>query len=81
MSKKIRREGSGRTKGSFSFVLLTLQQLNDKFNDKSTPVKVGRKWAEECGFANLSTARAGDLTAQTQGQTPSSTIEVKEVEL
>lgn len=80
-NKKITREGSGRTKGSFSFVLITLEQLNAKFNDQTTPVKVSRKWAQECGFANLVSGKAGELTAQVQGKTPETKIEATEVDL
>lgn len=77
----ITREGSGRTKGSFSFVLISLAQLNGKFNDTTTPIKVGRKWAQECGFANLVSGAAGELTAQVQGKTPETKVEATEVEL
>lgn len=80
-NKSVKRPGSGRTIGSFSYVLITLEQLNQKFNDKTTPIKVSRTWAQECGFPNLVSGRAGELTAQVQGKTPESKIEATEVEL
>ncbi len=67
-------KGSGRTKGAFSFVQITLAELNAKFNDQTTPIKVSRLWAQEVGFKNLVTKAAGDLTADTQGLLPSTKV-------
>ena len=78
---KTKRPGSGRTKGSFSFVMLPLQALNDKLSDKSTPVKVSRLWAQELGFQNLNSAPAASLTQSIEGQTPTTKVGVTEVEL
>lgn len=53
MSKtKITRKGSGRTKGSYSFVTVTLAELNAKFAP-DTKIVIGRKWGEVVGFKGL----------------------------
>ena len=67
---KITRKGSGRTKGSFSFVKITLADLNAKFADTTIPVVVGRKWAESCGFTGLVSNPANSTLDSIQGQTP-----------
>lgn len=65
---KIKRPGSGRTKGSFSFVVLELQQLTKKFKDPKQPIQVSRKWAESQGFDVSNTKKAGDLFEKIQGE-------------
>ena len=69
MSKKVTRKGSGRTKGSFSFVKLTLAELLAKFADKTTPIIVSRKWAEPLGFDVSETTDAKHLTGTIEGTT------------
>lgn len=69
-TKKTKRPGSGRTKGSFSFVKLTLADLQAKFNDPNQPIVIGRKWAEQCGFAIGATTSATNILESIQGQTP-----------
>ena len=71
---KITRKGSGRTKGSFSFVKITLADLNAKFADTTTPVVVGRKWAESCGFTGLVANPANSTLDSIQGQTPATHV-------
>lgn len=71
---KITRKGSGRTKGSFSFVKITLEDLNNKFADKTTPCVVSRKWAESCGFSGLISNPAGSTMESIQGQTPATHV-------
>lgn len=71
---KVTRKGSGRTKGSFSFVKITLAELNNKFNDTSTPVVVSRKWAESCGFQGLVANPANATLDSIQGQTPATHV-------
>ena len=66
---KVRRVGSGRTKGSFSFVPVTLAALNAKFADKETKVLMSRKQAQMFGFENLVTGTVGQLTESIAGQT------------
>jgi hypothetical protein len=73
---KIRRKGSGRTVGSFSFVNLTLQQLNDKFADKTTPIRVSRKFAQEMGFKDLVSKPANALVGDVEGVTPTTQASV-----
>ena len=58
---KMRRPGSGRTKGSFSFVRIPLSELNKKFADQTTPITVSRMWAQQCGFKVKSTASSKHL--------------------
>jgi hypothetical protein len=74
---KVTRKGSGRTKGSFSFVKITLAELNAKFADTSTPVVVGRKWAEGVGFGGLTAAPANQTMDSIQGQTPATKVGAK----
>ena len=71
---KVTRKGSGRTKGSFSFVKITVADLTSKFADVSTPVVVSRKWAEACGFEGLTSAPANDMLSSTQGTTPTTYV-------
>jgi hypothetical protein len=52
-NKNSTRKGSGRTKGSFSFVKIPLIELNAKIKDSATQVVVRRKWAEAQGFVGL----------------------------
>ena len=59
--KKITRKGSGRTKGSFSFVQIKLSDLTAKFPDQETLVMVGRKWAESKGFVGLTMESAAKM--------------------
>lgn len=73
--------GSGRRKGSFSFVNITLADLNAKFADQSTPIRVGRVWAETVGFKELIAKAANDLGADAQGLEPSSKVAARSTEL
>lgn len=45
-----RKSGSGRTKGSTSFVNITLAELQD-FCGKATPIPISRVWLENMGAA------------------------------
>ncbi len=47
--KKKRKVGSGRKKGSYSFLQVSLADLNDTLKDTAT-VLVSRKWAEQIGL-------------------------------
>jgi hypothetical protein len=68
--KKTKRPGSGRTKGSFSFVTVTLAELQAKFADPTQKIVIGRKWAEQCGFNIAATTSATDILGKIQGETP-----------
>jgi|TARA_Y100000310_G_C20225864_1_gene597888 hypothetical protein len=48
--KKKRKVGSGRKKGSYSFLQVSLADLNDTLKDTAT-VLVSRKWAEQIGLS------------------------------
>ena len=47
--QKKRKVGSGRKKGSYSFLQVKLSDLNDTLKDSAT-VLVSRKWAEQIGL-------------------------------
>lgn len=82
MSKKsVKRPGSGRTKGSFSFVKLTLAELKSKFADETTPIVVSRKWAEPLGFNVTGTTDAKHLSESIVGTTKVDAPIVKTKEL
>lgn len=70
----VKRKGSGRTKGSYSFVKITLADLNAKFADVTTPIVVSRKWAESCGFTGLVANPANATLDSIQGQTPATHV-------
>lgn len=78
---KVTRKGSGRTKGSFSFVKITLADLNAKFADHTTPVVVSRKWAEACAFTGLVANPANSTLASIEGQTPATHVNVAVTDL
>ena len=73
-SKTTTRKGSGRTKGSFSFVKVPLADLTAKFADVTTPVVVSRKWAESVGFAGLVSNPANSTYAAIVGTTPETKV-------
>lgn len=77
---KIKRPGSGRTTGSFSFVKVSLKDLTDKFLDPTQEIIVGRKWAEGAGFKGLSSASSTSLTESIEGKTPATKITAKVVD-
>jgi len=75
------KKGSGRTKGSFSFVKIPLKDLMAKFADPNTQVVVGRKWAEACGFDGLVSNPATTTMASIEGVTPATHVNVVVSEL
>jgi len=74
---KVRRPGSGRTKGSFSFVKLTIADIKAKFADDTTPIIVSRKWAEQVGFTNVVSKPAGATVDAIEGTTPETKVQAK----
>ena len=48
--KKTRKVGSGRKKGSYSFLQVSLASLNETLKPTAT-VLVSRKWAEQIGLS------------------------------
>lgn len=79
-AKTIKRPGSGRTKGSFSFVKLTVADLCSKFKDNAIVV-VSRKWAEANGFENLKTTNAANLFGSIEGTTAATRVAATVVNL
>ena len=79
--KHKRKIGSGRTKGSFSFVPVTLAALKAKFADDTTKILMSRKQAQMFGFENLVTGTVGELTESIAGQTEQTAPKVHVVEL
>lgn len=68
VAPKTTRKGSGRTKGSFSFVKIPLASLVSKFADASTECMVSRKWAEAVGFNGLTATDAAHSYETIQGK-------------
>lgn len=60
-NKKVTRVGSGRTKGSVSFVTVELGELCAKIADPKTRIKVSRLQMEALGFV----AKASDEAPKT----------------
>ena len=68
------RKGSGRTKGSYSFVTLSLADLNAKLINPDTKVMVGRKFAEQHGFTGMTCAPASSAYGKIAGSTPATKV-------
>ena len=63
--KKTRKVGSGRKKGSYSFLQVSLSDLNKTLKDTAT-VLVSRKWAEQIGLSgNVFVSNAQTMEAAT----------------
>lgn len=67
-------KGSGRTAGSFSFVTVTLKDLNAKFADQTQPIVISRKFAQNVGFENLNSFPVQTITGKIEGLTPDTKI-------
>jgi hypothetical protein len=78
---RVTRKGSGRTKGSFSFVKISLADIKARFKDDTTPVLVSRKWAEAVGFTGLVANPAVNSYDAIQGVTPATAIQAVVVDL
>lgn len=94
--KKVKRPGSGRTKGSFSFVRVPLEEaikhfggnkksvlkfLKDEGVNLDAPITVGRVWAEAVGLPVATTTNANELYTSIEGLTPNTAIKAKVQEL
>ena len=77
---KIRRPGAGRRAGSFSFVPISLANLNSKFLDKTVKILASRKQMEALGFQGLTTGRIGELNEAISGQSAETTVKVATTE-
>ena len=78
--KKVTRKGAGRTKGSFSFVKVTLDQLRRYNSNPDFYWLVSRKQAEMMGMKDLVTDRIGDLKESIAGTSVKTAPEVKSEE-
>ena len=70
--KKARKVGSGRKKGSYSFLQVPLSELNATLKDTAT-VLVSRKWAEQIGFTGqvfVANAQAMERTTGKPAEQP-----------
>lgn len=74
--KKITRAGSGRTKGSVSFVTIELGELCAKIADPKTRIKVSRLQMEALGFI----PQAADAAPQILKPTPKPTVTVTDLD-
>jgi len=67
--KKQRKVGSGRKKGSVSFVQVNLEQLNDMLGPKAT-VLISRKWAETVGLQGSAVFATPQVINEAAGKEP-----------
>lgn len=81
-TRKIRRPGAGRTKGSFSFVKIKVKEINAKFFATMPDLEllVSRKQMEGFGFNDLVTDKVGDLKESIAGQSVETAPVVKSEE-
>lgn len=79
--KKITRKGAGRTKGSFSFVSITMKELNLQIPNEDETVIVSRKFAESRGIRGLPSEPAGIMSGRLAGKAPGTEVKVKAIEL
>lgn len=81
VTPKVTRKGSGRTKGSFSFVKIPVAALVAKFADTNTECLVSRKWAEAIGFTGLNSTDAAHAYDSIVGKTPATAVAAKVTDL
>jgi len=79
--KKVTRKGAGRTKGSFSFVAVTVAQLTAANPNPDFKWLVSRKQAESLGMSGLQTDKVGDLKEALAGMSEESAPKIKSEEL
>jgi hypothetical protein len=80
--RKIKRPGAGRTKGSFSFVAVSLVELNQRLGGiPDLKLMVSRKQLEAFGFTNLKTDKVADLKESIAGQSTELQIPAAVIEL
>lgn len=78
--KKIRRPGAGRTKGSFSFVLVSPADLAKLNPNPDFKWLVSRKQIEALGGTGFQTDLAGSLKEATAGTSEETKPEIKSEE-
>lgn len=74
-------KGSGRTKGAFSYALVSIAELKTKIADENMKLPVSRKFLEGLGFSQLESRSAGNLTETIAGKTPDSAVKIQEVSM
>ena len=81
-AKKITRKGAGRTKGSFSFVAMSMDEVVKNFGSMPPTFKLllSRKQVEGFGLNNLVTATVGELKESIAGTSAETAPEVKSEE-
>lgn len=77
---KIKRPGAGRTKGSYSFVLATMEEVQALNPNPNFKWMFSRKQIEALG-GNFVTERASDLAESVSGQSTEPVLAVKTEEL
>lgn len=80
-TKKVTRPGSGRTKGSFSFVAVSVSQLTAANPNPDFKWLVSRKQAEALGMTGLQTDKIGDLKESLAGTSEETKAKVVATEL
>lgn len=79
--KKVQRPGAGRTKGSFSFVAVTVAQLQTANPNPDFKWLLSRKQAEALGMTGLQTDKIGDLKESLAGTSEETKAKVVATEL
>ena len=74
-------KGSGRTKGAFSFALVSIAELKSKIADENMKLPVSRKFLESLGFTDLVAKRADKLNDTIEGTTPTTKVDMTLKEL
>jgi hypothetical protein len=69
-----KKTGSGRTKGAFSYALVSIAQLKTKIADENMVFPVSRRFCEGLGLTNLVSKSATNLTDSIEGQTPQTAV-------
>ena len=80
-NKKVTRKGAGRTKGSFSFVAVTVAQLTAANPNPDFKWLLSRKQAEALGMSGLQTDKIGDLKETLAGTSEETKAKVVATEL
>ena len=76
-TKKVTRKGAGRTKGSFSFVAVTVAQLAAANPNPEFKWLLSRKQAEALGMSGLQTDKIADLKETLAGTSKETEVKVE----
>lgn len=80
-TKKVTRPGAGRTKGSFSFVAVTVADMTKANPNPDFKWLMSRKQAEALGMTGLHTDKIGDLKESLAGTSTETAAKVLATEL